>query len=37
LRQTFRELLREEIATTVLSPEEIPAEMTWFQSMLSSR
>lgn len=37
LRQTFRELLREEIATTVLSPEEIPAEMAWFQSMLSSR
>jgi RNA polymerase sigma-70 factor (ECF subfamily) len=37
LRQTFRELLREEIATTVLSTEEIPAEMAWFQSMLSSR
>jgi RNA polymerase sigma-70 factor (ECF subfamily) len=37
LRQTFRELLREEIAATVLSPEEIPAEMAWFRSMLGNR
>jgi RNA polymerase sigma-70 factor (ECF subfamily) len=35
LRQTFRELLHEEIAATVLNPEEIPAEMAWFQKMLS--
>lgn len=35
LRQTFRELLQEEIAATVLDPEEIPAEMAWFQKMLS--
>jgi RNA polymerase sigma-70 factor (ECF subfamily) len=36
LRQSFRELLHEEIAATVLSPDEIPAEMAWFQQMLGS-
>jgi RNA polymerase sigma factor (sigma-70 family) len=36
LRQTFRELLHEEIAATVLTPEEIPAEMTWLLKMLSN-
>jgi RNA polymerase sigma-70 factor (ECF subfamily) len=35
LRQSFRELLHEEIAATVLTPEEIPAEMAWFQKMLA--
>jgi RNA polymerase sigma-70 factor (ECF subfamily) len=36
LRQTFRELLHEEIAGTVLNPEEIPAEIAWMRKMLSS-
>jgi len=36
LRQTFRELLQAEIAATVLSPEEIPAELAWFQQMLTA-
>lgn len=34
LRKTFRELLEQEIAATVLDPKEIPAEMAWFQKML---
>jgi RNA polymerase sigma-70 factor (ECF subfamily) len=34
LRQSFREMLHEEIAATVLDAEEIPAEMAWFQKML---
>ncbi|MEQ1862138.1 MAG: sigma-70 family RNA polymerase sigma factor [Chthoniobacteraceae bacterium] len=36
LREKFRALLREEVADTVLTPEEIPAEMAWLQSMLSA-
>jgi RNA polymerase sigma-70 factor (ECF subfamily) len=36
LREKFRGLLREEVANTVLTPEEIPAEMAWLQGMLSS-
>ncbi len=34
LREKFRALLSEEVATTVLKPEEIPAEMAWLQSVL---
>jgi DNA-directed RNA polymerase specialized sigma24 family protein len=37
LREKFRTLLREAIADTVLTPEEVPAEMEWLRSMLSSR
>jgi RNA polymerase sigma-70 factor (ECF subfamily) len=36
LRQSFREVLREEIAATVLTAEEIPAELAWFQKMLGA-
>ena len=35
LREKFRTLLREEVAKTVLTPEEIPGEMAWLQEMLS--
>jgi RNA polymerase sigma-70 factor (ECF subfamily) len=35
LRQTFRELLHEEIAATVLDREEIPSEIMWLRKMLS--
>ena len=37
LREKFRALLREAIADTVLTPEEVPAEMEWLRSMLSAR
>lgn len=37
LREKFRSLLREEVAETVLSPEEIPGEMAWLQAMLSGK
>jgi RNA polymerase sigma-70 factor (ECF subfamily) len=37
LREKLRELLRGEIANTVLTAEEIPAEMAWLQSVLSSK
>ncbi len=36
LREKFRTLLREEVANTVLTPEEIPGEMAWLQEMLST-
>jgi RNA polymerase sigma-70 factor (ECF subfamily) len=36
LRQSFRELLHEEIAATVLDPGEIPAELAWLQKMLTN-
>jgi RNA polymerase sigma-70 factor (ECF subfamily) len=35
LREKFRALLREAIADTVLTPEEVPAEMLWLRSMLT--
>lgn len=35
LREKFRALLREEVAQTVLTADEIPVEMAWLQSMLS--
>lgn len=37
LREKFRSLLRDEVAQTVLSPEEIPSEMTWLMSVLSGK
>lgn len=37
LRVKFRALLREEIARTVLSPEEIPGELAWLQRVLAER
>lgn len=37
LRTKFRDLLREEVARTVLAPEEIPGEMAWLQSVLSQK
>ncbi len=37
LREKFRSLLREEVAETVLTPEEIPAEMAWLQTMLGAK
>lgn len=37
LREKFRALLREAIADTVLTPEEVPAEMEWLRATLSSR
>ncbi len=36
LREKFRALLREAVSDTVLTPEEVPAEMAWLQSMLSA-
>lgn len=35
LRVKFRTLLREEVARTVLTPEEIPGELAWLQSVLA--
>jgi RNA polymerase sigma-70 factor (ECF subfamily) len=35
LREKFRALLREAISDTVLTPEEVPGEMAWLQSMLA--
>ncbi len=35
LRVKFRTLLKEEVARTVLSPEEIPGELAWLQSVLA--
>lgn len=37
LREKFRALLREAVADTVLTPEEVPAEMAWLQAMLSAK
>lgn len=37
LRVKFRELLRAEVAHTVLTAEEIPGELVWLQSILTSR
>lgn len=37
LREKFRALLREAIADTVLTPEDVPAEMAWLQAMLSAK
>ena len=34
LRVKFRTLLKEEVARTVLTPEEIPGELAWLQSVL---
>jgi RNA polymerase sigma factor (sigma-70 family) len=34
LRAKFRELLREEVCNTVLTPEEVPEEMEWLKSVL---
>jgi RNA polymerase sigma factor (sigma-70 family) len=35
LRSKFRDLLREEVARTVLTPQEIPNELAWLQSVLA--
>lgn len=37
LRVKFRILLRDEVARTVLTPEEIPGELAWLQSVLAER
>lgn len=37
LRTKFRDLLREEVARTVLTPEEIPGELAWLQSVLATK
>lgn len=37
LRAKFRDLLRDEVARTVLKPEEIPGELAWLQSVLSQK
>jgi DNA-directed RNA polymerase specialized sigma24 family protein len=37
LRVKFRTLLKEEVARTVLTPEEIPAELAWLQGVLAGR
>jgi RNA polymerase sigma-70 factor (ECF subfamily) len=37
LRKKFRDLLHDELASTVKSQEEIPGEITWLRSMLSAR
>lgn len=37
LREKFRELLREEIAQTVLTPEEVDAELAWLQGVLAGK
>jgi len=37
LREKFRELLREEIAQTVLTPEEVDAELIWLQGVLAGK
>jgi RNA polymerase sigma-70 factor (ECF subfamily) len=37
LRVKFRTLLKEEVARTVLTPEEIPGELAWLQGVLAGR
>ena len=37
LRHKFRELLQNELAFTVLTPEDIPGEIAWLRSVLASR
>lgn len=37
LRTKFRDLLREEVACTVLTPSEIPDELAWLQSVLAEK
>lgn len=37
LRVKFRTLLRDEVARTVLTPEEIPGELAWLQSVLVAK
>ena len=37
LRTKFRDLLREEVARTVLTPQEIPGELAWLQSVLAEK
>lgn len=37
LRTKFRDLLRDEVARTVLNAEEIPGELAWLQSMLAEK
>jgi len=37
LRTKFRELLRTEVARTVLTPEEIPGELAWLQGVLAEK
>lgn len=37
LRMKFRDLLRNEVALTVLSPEDIPEEMAWLQDVLAEQ
>jgi len=36
-RARFRELLQREVAQTVLTPEDLPGELAWLQSVLSER
>ena len=35
LRVKFRTLLKDEVARTVLTPEEIPGELAWLQGVLA--
>jgi RNA polymerase sigma-70 factor (ECF subfamily) len=37
LRLKFRSLLRDEVALTVLAPEEIPGELAWLQGVLAAK
>jgi RNA polymerase sigma factor (sigma-70 family) len=37
LRTKFRDLLKEEVARTVLTPSEIPGELAWLQSILAEK
>lgn len=37
LRTKFRDLLRDEVARTVLTPQEIPDELAWLQSVLAEK
>lgn len=37
LRVKFRDLLKDEVARTVLTPQEIPAELAWLQSVLAEK
>lgn len=37
LRVKFRTLLKEEVARTVLTPQEIPGELAWLQSVLAGQ
>ena len=36
-RARFRSLLREEVARTVMAPQDVPAELEWLKSVLSTR